>query len=230
MFYLDLDELERIEKNIWFFSRNKFNFFNFKDSDHLPFSSKPLKEKVKDYLIQNGVAWTEGRIMLLTHLRTLGYVFNPVSFYFCFDRDDFPVCAIAEVGNTFREIKPFLILNSNAHPPLRHTEKKHFYVSPFLDMDLEFAFNLCVPNEKLEIQINTISSNSKTPILLASLTGKKTGLNNLNLLKFILKYPLITLKVVFLIHWNAWILYFKRIHYYKKKDHQELQQGSLTLP
>ncbi|HVX51528.1 MAG TPA: DUF1365 family protein, partial [Chitinophagaceae bacterium] len=139
MFYIDLDEANRLSKKLLLFSHNKFNFFNFKDSEHLqlpagdPDTTKNIKQHIIDYLLQNGITYTGGRIMLLTNLNVLGYNFNPVSFYFVYNMQDEIQCCIAEVSNTFREMKPYFfgkpLLQDNRFQ-LKTT--KYFYVSPFI--------------------------------------------------------------------------------------------------
>src|SRR4029078_2392336 len=89
MFYIDLDEVEMLSKKLWMFSRNKFNYFSLKDSEHLqlpidnPDKTKSIREQITLYLSQHGIQIGKGRIMLLTNLNVLGYNFNPVSFYYC---------------------------------------------------------------------------------------------------------------------------------------------------
>lgn len=107
MFYLDLDELDMLTSKFRLLSRNRFNIFSFRDRDHLQLAGSSVKENILAYLSSKGVDGSEFRIGLLTNLATFGYVFNPVSFYFCFDRSNNPVCAVAEVGNTFGELKPY---------------------------------------------------------------------------------------------------------------------------
>ena len=107
MFYLDLDEINTLSKKLKWMSRNRFNLFNFRDKDHLqlprenPDTSKTVREHITDYLQENAVNIGNGRIMMLTNLCTLGYQFNPVSFYFCYDEQDNPICSVVEVCNTF---------------------------------------------------------------------------------------------------------------------------------
>ncbi|MFD2144357.1 DUF1365 domain-containing protein [Mucilaginibacter antarcticus] len=115
MFYLDLDEIDTLSKKLRLMSRNRFNLFNFRDKDHLqlpkenPDTSKNIRQHITDYLHQNSVDIGNGRIMVLTNLCTLGYQFNPVSFYYCYDEQDNVVCSIVEVCNTFREMKPYFL-------------------------------------------------------------------------------------------------------------------------
>ena len=112
MFYLDLDELDGLSKRLWFMSRNRFNLFNFRDSGHLqlprhnPDKTRNVRSHIQTYLEEQDIEIGKGRIMILTNLCTLGYQFNPVSFYYCYQEDGQPLCAVAEVGNTFLEMKP----------------------------------------------------------------------------------------------------------------------------
>lgn len=224
MFYLDLDELDALSARFFLFSRNRFNLYAFRDDDHLRLTAATLKENIREYLGKNGVRFEKGRIMLLTNLRTLGYVFNPVSFYFCFDEQDRPVCAIAEVGNTFREMKPFLIgvESMAANGAFRQTDAKYFYVSPFAALDLNFEFQLGIPGDKLDIRID---SRADEKVIVSSLTGRRAELGGWNLFWFSVKYPLITLKVIFLIEWNALLLYLKGVPYHRKAENPSMQRG-----
>jgi DUF1365 family protein len=176
-----------------------------------------LKANVLAYLARNGVPFDRGgRIMLLTLPRVLGYIFNPVSFYFCFDAAGAPVCAVAEVGNTFREMKLFLLRAGELDnkETFRKIAPKHFYVSPFSSLELSFDFKLRIPGEALEIHIDDRDGDEK--VLLSTLSGRRAVLSNARLLWFSFKYPMVTLKVIFLIHWHALRLYLKRIPYYRK--------------
>lgn len=108
--------------------------------------------------------------MLLTMPRMLGYVFNPVSFYFCFDTKGEPFAALAEVSNTFREMKLYLITQRDEEGVFRLVETKHFYVSPFSTLDIAFDFKLHIPGETLEIHIDDRDGSNLT--LLSAITGK----------------------------------------------------------
>ncbi|MBL8152132.1 MAG: DUF1365 domain-containing protein, partial [Blastocatellia bacterium] len=193
-------------------------------SDHLLFSCKTLKEGILSYLRTQGIDLEGGRIMLMTHLRTLGYVFNPVSFYFCFDRQDQPVCAIAEVGNTFGEMKPYFFNQKTLEGDSFNMEMaKYFYVSPFIGLDSHFDFKLKVPSEKLNIKIDGYEKDAK--MLVSTLTGKRQELADSKLFWYSLKFPAVTVKVIALIHWHALKLYLNKLPYYKKDSHLDLQRG-----
>lgn len=229
MFYIDLDELDLLPKKFWMLSRNKFNFFSFKDKEHLqlpidrPDTSKSIKEQIISYLAQHGIQYDQHKIMLLTNLNILGYNFNPVSFYFVFDKKGRPVCSIAEVSNTFREMKPYFLGSENLDEKSFHLNTtKYFYVSPFIDHDTNFDFNLQVPEEKLTIRIDDYKDGKR--FFISTLTGKRTALSNKRLLLYSLRFPLLTLRIISLIHWHALLLWLKKLPFHKKSAHPNLQR------
>jgi DUF1365 family protein len=223
MFYLDLDEIDVLSERLWFLSRNRLNLFSFRDRDHLKLSGRTVKENILEYLSANGMDLKGGRVMLLTNLATLGYAFNPVSFYFCFNDQNAPVCAVAEVGNTYGELKPYFFGGDKLqNGSFIDRTTKYFYVSPFVDMDTEFDFKLAVPDENLNIQINDFQNSKK--FFVSSLTGRQEKLSDGALLWFFLRFPFITLQVITLIHWQALKLYLKKLPYHKKNDNLDLQR------
>ncbi|WP_295801327.1 DUF1365 domain-containing protein [Mucilaginibacter sp.] len=230
MFYLDLDEIDTLHRQLKFMSRNRFNLFNFRDRDHLqlprekPDTSKNIKQHIKDYLDANGVDIGIGRIMVLTNLCTLGYQFNPVSFYFCYDEQDRPVCSIVEVCNTFLEMKPYFLGGDTMQDDrFKLNTEKYFYVSPFIDMDTNFYFDLHIPGDRLQVKIDDYDK-AGNRFFISTLTGDRKQLKDLTLLFYFFSFPLITLKVISLIHWQALKLWLKKIPFHKKEDDLELQK------
>jgi len=231
MFYLDLDEIDTISRNFSLISRNRFNMFSFRDSDHLqlpadnPDKLKNVKHQITAYLESQNVKLNKPKIYLLTNLRTLGHQFNPVSFYFVYENEK-PICSVAEVGNTFGEMKLFLLGNETLKKnQYLYRTKKYFYVSPFIEHDVDFDFQLTLPDDKLNLRIDDYRNGER--IFIATLTGEKRELTGFRLLWYALRFPFITLRIIGLIHWNAMKLWFKKIPYHKKGDNSNLQRDVL---
>lgn len=226
MFYLDLDEIDSLcEKNL-FLGHNRGRIYSFYDDDHMPFGKSSAKENVLEFLRLKGMTAEVGRIMLLTNLRTLGYVFNPLSIYFCFDKNDQPLYVVPEIGNTFGEIKPFLLdQGTYGDKTFKDQREKDYYISPFTNLDITLDFDLQIPDERLNVRVDDVQAGEK--FFYASMTGQRKELNTANLLWYTLKFPFVTLKVIGLIHWHAFLLYLKGIPYHAKESNLHLQKEVL---
>jgi uncharacterized protein len=233
MLYADLDELDAIDRHTRLLSRERANLYSFRDADYFPTGTAGgLKSRVSAFLQQHGIdAAAAIRIRLLTLPRILGYIFNPISIYFCSDERDTPLCAIAEVGNTFRESKLFLVPTHAEQPPGARTRyrlrvPKHYYVSPFSNLDICFDFDLRLPGRTLQLHIEDWDANGK--LLDSHLRGARVPLSDYQLLRFAVKFPALTLKVIALIHWHALWLALRRVRWHRKADRPDLQRDVLN--
>lgn len=196
------------------FSHNRFNLFSFHDRDHGQRDGSALRPWIEALLARNGVDVAGGRIMLHCFPRVLGYVFNPLSLYWCWDRTGRLAAVLCEVKNTFGQQHCYL-LKVDAHAPgapIRASRDKVFYVSPFIDMNCRYHFKLHAPDQRLRIAIRQTDPGGD--LLVATHIGRRVALTNTALLGAFCSVPLVTLKVVAGIHWEAVKLWWKggRLH------------------
>ncbi|BAV50994.1 hypothetical protein MLTONO_6092 [Mesorhizobium loti] len=212
MFFLllDLDEIDAMSKRLRLLSHNRFNLFGFADADHGDGSGGSLKAYVEDMLERAGIETDAGPIRLLSMPRMLGYAFNPLSIYFCHNRQGALVAILYEVNNTFGQRHSYLIPVGDGHDEtVRQYCDKRFYVSPFMAMGLNYRFRIGLPGENVAIHIT--ASDDQGPLMVASFSGKRRALSDASLLRAFISYPLLTLKVTAGIHWEALRLWAKGI-------------------
>jgi len=221
MAWLDIDRIpELMAKSPWT-SYNRFNWASFEERDHFGDPRLSLRERVARDARAHGVQLPDGPIFLLTHLRYLGYCFNPISFYFCYDREGGIDTILAEVNSTFGESRNYWLWPKNQQPSaaaLRYRCPKALHVSPFMDMNLDYEFVLTVPDDKLVAHMNTIErgseSASRAPFFDATLALEHHPWTAQNLGRALLRHPWMTAKVIGAIHWEALRLWFKGIPVY----------------
>lgn len=249
LFALDLDELPTLHRTLRLFSVGRRNLYSFRDGDYLPTAeplhnaSRPearsspgekspdLKQRVLAHLAAHGVDLTGGRVMLVTLPRVAGYLFNPVSFYYCYDARGNLASTLAEVTNTFREVKPYVLTAHDERGAFHLRTPKHFYVSPFSDVDVAFDFTLRPLGDRLSVQIDDYTGAART--LTSTVAGARQPLTDAALARFTLKYPLLTLRVITLIHWHALRLWLKRVPWFAKAaraaDQRDLYRPHASL-
>jgi len=211
---IDLSEVEELEKNIKFFSYNKFNILSFHNIDHGPRDGSPLINWVKKVLANSKINIDNGKIKLLCFPRFFGYVFNPLSIFYCYNKNSKLKAVLYEVKNTFNEQHTYIFRSKSSSNLILHKCKKKFYVSPFIEMKTFYNFRLSKPKSKINILIQ--QSDLKGPLLIARQTGKRIKLTSQNLLFQFITHPLMSFKVILAIHFEAFKLWIKGVKLVKK--------------
>lgn len=227
-FLLDLDEIDELARRLPLLSRNRFNAYSFHDADHLDLGQGGVRANLLEYLRREGVTEPVGRVRLLTSLRTFGHVFNPVSYFFVEDSRGDSLAVVAEVNNTFGETKPYLVSRADREGDwFKAAHRKRFYISPFSELDHELVLRFRFPDERLNLHVSGAWPGRK-PFFHASLTGWRRELTLGQLAWYSLRFPFVSLKVVFLIHWHALFLWLKGVPFHRKSHHPEKQTGMLN--
>lgn len=227
MWFLDLDSLGEWDEALPLFSHNRSNIYEFRDSDHLYLGKDSLKANAQEFLRTSGISRPVEKVWILTNCRTMGYVFNPVSFLFCFGPEGEPVATIAEVHNTYGELKPFLVPPDEGKKDFRARHPKHFYISPFSHLDHQLAIRSTFPGETLELSVTNFPNDDRRAFFRATLKGERKSLTNNTLAFYSIRFPLVTVKVIAAIHFHALRLYLKKTPLFGKSLSPELQQGIL---
>ena len=203
---VDLDELPALAARTRLLSLNRFNLFSIHERDHGAARGQSLREAVDERLRAGGLP-TGGRVLLLAMPRILGYAFNPLSVYFCHGADGALSALLYEVRNTFGERHDYLIeVDAAQRAGARVTQRctKDFHVSPFLALDMSYRFSVRAPqaaDPRLEVQVGV--DDDAGPVLVARYEATRRRLDDAALLRVFLTHPLLTLKVVAAIHWEA---------------------------
>ncbi|MFZ0501761.1 MAG: DUF1365 domain-containing protein [Steroidobacteraceae bacterium] len=223
MLYLDLEELDRVFRGRWLWSARRPALAQFRRKDFLGPPERPLSDAVRDCAELALGRRPSGPIRLLTHLRYAGYSFNPVSFYYCFDRDGTSLdCIVAEITNTpWRERHVYVLAAERGRIRGRSLEwsfAKAFHVSPFMAMERQYAWRLTPPAESLYVHMGV--SNSSASEFDATLLLRRHPLDGRSLRRVLWRYPLMTGQVIVAIYWQALRLRLKRnpVHLHPRLD------------
>lgn len=219
MLYLDMDELDQVFAGRWLWSTRRPALARFRRADYLGDPNVPLKQAVADRVEQEIGRRPQGPIRLLTHLRYFGYGFNPVSFYFCYDRNDENIEAIvAEITNTPWGEKHRYVLNCRSGSNGRHefAFDKTFHVSPFMPMSVHYRWRFIMRGDQCIVHMENHSRNGH--FFDATLTLRREPITGPALARVLVQYPFMTLKVIGGIHWQALKLWLKRCPVYTHPD------------
>ena len=203
---LDLDELPGLDRRLSLFAYNRGGLFSFQDRDHG--DGRPVNVWLDDLLAKAGIS-AGGRRRVLCYPRIMGYVFNPLSVWFCDDERGALKAIIYEVHNTYDERHAYVLPAGSDEKLVRHGCPKQFYVSPFLSRDCRYHFRIRPPGEDIAVAIH--EEEAGRPILNASFAGARKALTDGALVRMLLRYPLMTLKVMVAIHYEAVRLMLKGV-------------------
>lgn len=210
MLLVDLDEWDGLTGRLRWLGGGRFGLMTLRQSDHGDGSETPLKVQIERRMRDAGLP-SGGRVQLLTLPRVLGYAFNPLSVYFCHAGDDRLSAILYEVSNTFGGRHSYLMPVCTASGPVRQAVDKAFHVSPFMDMDLTYRFEVAPPEalagETARVSITVHDAGG--PMLLTGFSGVRSEMTDANLRRAWFGHPLLTLKVIVGIHWGALRLLLK---------------------
>lgn len=202
MLLLDLDELDEVDRRLRLFSHNRFNLLAWHDSDHGERRRAPLKPQIEALLAAHGLAVSGGRILALCMPRVLGHGFNPLTVFFCHDRQGRLSALVYAVSNTFGERHDYVLpVVASDDGAVAQGCDKAFYVSPFLPMDLRYAFTIAPPGEDVRVGVDVHDEAGR--VLSASFTARRHPLSDGALLRAVLGHPWQLVGVLAAIHWEA---------------------------
>lgn len=230
--FLDLKELPSLFDIHPLWSNEKFNLACFRRRDHFGDPLIPLDQSVRDLVEDRAGSRPDGPIRMLTHLRYYGHCFNPASFYYCYDSEDTRVdTVVVEIHNTpWGERHCYVLVGEENEHTIetwrRHRFPKAFHVSPFIDMDIHYDWRFREPGNVLNVHMIDYQGGDR--LFDASLALKRCEISRSSLTRVLLKYPVMTGKVIFLIYWQALRLVLKRIPFCTHPDKIDANVGGAS--
>ena len=208
---LDLAELDEVARSTRLIGRNRRNVLEFRDSDHWTTPATDIRETVLAHLREQGEDPTGWRIMLVTNLRVLGYVFNPASFYLCRDAAGVLRVVVIEVHNTHLERHLYTLRPEAPGRKFTASMDKDFYVSPSIDMEGRYTFHVQDDPASLRIAIN--ERKDGVPVIATSIVLTRRRLSDRMVVRLLFRHPLMTQRTIALIHVHAWRLWRRGVKF-----------------
>jgi len=209
---VDLDRLDAADRQSRLFGVNRAALYSFNEADHGERDGSALRIYAQRCAAERGIDLTSGRVVLLCYPRLLGYTFNPLSAYFCYRADGELALMIYEVRNTFGDIHAYVLPvkpGESSDAGVRQAQEKLFYVSPFIGMAMRYHFRVSPPGDSVKLRI--LETDRDGPLLAATFNGRRRALTTAALLRSFCSLPLVTLKIVAAIHWEALRLWLKGV-------------------
>jgi uncharacterized protein len=207
---IDLDRLDAADRQSRLFGVNRAALYSFNEADHGERDGSSLRIYAQRRAAERGIDLAGGRVLLLCYPRLLGYTFNPLSAYFCYRAGGELALIIYEVRNTFGDIHCYALPIRSGEisaAGVRQQQDKLFYVSPFIDMAMRYHFRVSPPGDNVKLRI--LETDREGPLLAATFSGRRRALTTTALLRSFFSLPLVTLKIVAAIHWEALRLWLK---------------------
>ena len=207
---IDLDRLDAADRQSRLFGVNRAALYSFNEVDHGERDGSSLRTYVQRRAAEHGIDLAGGRVLLLCYPRLLGYTFNPLSVYFCYRATGELALTIYEVRNTFGDIHAYVLPvqpGQLSDAGVRQQQDKLFYVSPFIEMAMRYHFRVLPPGENVRVRI--LETDRDGPLLAATFNGRRRRLDTVGLLRSFFSLPLVTLKILGAIHWEALRLWLK---------------------
>lgn len=211
MMYLDLKELPFLFKSFWCWSYQRWNIASFFRKDYADGQGFDLDSTIRNIVQKETGKISQGPIRVLTQLRYFGFIFNPVTFYYCFDKQGKMLeFIVAEITNTpWGERHSYVLDCSEKTVPYRFKFNKRFHISPFMPMQMEYDWLFKEPREQLFVHMENLKNQRKN--FDATMLLNRMEINHGNMFKILISFPFMTIKVIFAIYWQAFKLWLKRV-------------------
>lgn len=227
---IDLDRLDEADRQSPLFGVNRAALYSFHEKDHGECDGSSLRCYAQRCAAKHGIGLSGGRVLLLCYPRLLGYAFNPLSVYFCYAACGVLALIIYEVRNRFGEIHHYILpvrTGDTSEAGIRQVQDKQFYVSPFVEMEMRYHFRIFPPSETVRLRI--LETDREGPLLAATFSGHRRALTTPALMRSFVALPLVTLKIVAAIHWEALRLWLKGVRLVPRETTATANAADMSL-